>query len=302
MTATTEITFESTSRFAQLRMAASGATGEVRDMRLHYHEAGEGNKDSGGTIVLLHGGGPGASSWSNFSKNIAVLAEHFHVLAVDQPGYGLSDKLTEHEQYNRYSATALLSLFDHLGIESAHLVGNSLGGGTAVRFALDNGRRAGRLVLMGPGGLSVNLFAPDPTEGVKLLGRFAVDPTRENIEKFLRIMVFDQSLITEELIDQRFEIASQPESIAATKAMGKSFAGADFELGMMWREVYKLRQPVLLIWGREDRVNPLDGALVALKQIPRVQLHVFGQCGHWAQLEKFDEFNKLTTDFLRGGR
>jgi 4,5:9,10-diseco-3-hydroxy-5,9,17-trioxoandrosta-1(10),2-diene-4-oate hydrolase len=268
-------------------------------MRLHYHEAGVGNEQ---TIVLLHGGGPGASSWSNFSKNIPELAKQFHVLAVDQPGYGHSDKHTEHEQYNRYSATALLNLFDHLQIERAALVGNSLGGGTAVRFALDNPKRAGRLVLMGPGGLSVNLFAPDPTEGVKLLGKFAVDPTRENIEKFLRIMVFDQNLITPELVDERFAIASQPESLAATKAMGKSFAGPDFELGMMWREVYKLRQPVLLIWGREDRVNPLDGALVALKQIPRVQLHVFGQCGHWAQLEKFDEFNKLTTDFLGGGK
>jgi 4,5:9,10-diseco-3-hydroxy-5,9,17-trioxoandrosta-1(10),2-diene-4-oate hydrolase len=233
-----------------------------------------------------------------------VLAQQFHVLAVDQPGYGFSDKHTEHEQYNRYSATALLNLFDHLGIERAALVGNSLGGGTAVRFALDNPKRAGRLVLMGPGGLSVNLFAPDPTEGVKLLGKFAVDPTRENMAKFLRIMVYDQKLITEELIDERFAIASRPESLAATKAMGKSFAGADFELGMMWRDVYKLRQPVLLIWGREDRVNPIDGALVALKQIARVQLHVFGQCGHWAQLEKFDEFNKLTTDFLtpRGGK
>ena len=115
-------------------------------------------------------------------------------------------------------------------------------------------------------------------------------------------MVFDQKLITPELIDERFAIASTPESLAATRAMGKSFAGPDFELGMMWREVYKLRQRVLLIWGREDRVNPLDGALVALKQIPRVQLHVFGQCGHWAQLEKFDEFNKLTIDFLAGGR
>ena len=140
-----------------------------------------------------------------------------------------------------------------------------------------------------------------PTEGVKLLGKFTAQPTRENIEKFLRIMVFDQNLVTSELVDERFAIASQPESLAAAKAMGKSFAGADFELGMMWREVYKLRQPVLLIWGREDRVNPLDGALVALKQIPRVQLHVFGQCGHWAQLEKFDEFNKLTIDFLGGG-
>jgi 4,5:9,10-diseco-3-hydroxy-5,9,17-trioxoandrosta-1(10),2-diene-4-oate hydrolase len=151
---------------------------------------------------------------------------------------------------------------------------------------------------MGPGGLSVNLFAPDPTEGVKLLGRFTAEPTRENMEKFLRIMVYDQKLVTQELIDERFAIASRSDSLAAARAMGNSFAGADFELGMMWRDVYRLRQPTLLIWGREDRVNPLDGAFVALKQIPRAQLHVFGQCGHWAQLEKFDEFNKLTIDFL----
>jgi 4,5:9,10-diseco-3-hydroxy-5,9,17-trioxoandrosta-1(10),2-diene-4-oate hydrolase len=289
MTFTQEITFESTSRYAQVRAGD-------RDLRLHYHEAGD---PTAQTIVLLHGGGPGASSWSNFGRNIAVLAERYHVFAVDQPGYGHSDKLTEHEQYNRYSAKALLGLFDHLGLQGRiPLLGNSLGGGTAVRFALDYPDRAGKLVLMGPGGLSVNLFAPDPTEGVKLLGKFTADPTRENMEKFLRIMVFDQKLITPELIDERFAIASRPESLAAARAMGKSFAGPDFELGMMWREVYKLRQPVLLIWGREDRVNPLDGALVAVKQIPRVQLHVFGQCGHWAQVEKFDEFNKLTVDFL----
>ena len=200
-----DLSFETTSRFAQVR----------DDMRLHYHEAGVENRETAGTVVLLHGGGPGASSWSNFSKNIAVLAEHFHVLAVDQPGYGQSDKHTEHEQYNRYSSLALLGLFDQLGIERAALVGNSLGGGTAVRFALDNPKRAGRLVLMGPGGLSVNLFAPDPTEGVKLLGKFTVEPTRENMEKFLRIMVFDQKLVTPELIDERFAIASQPESLAA---------------------------------------------------------------------------------------
>jgi 4,5:9,10-diseco-3-hydroxy-5,9,17-trioxoandrosta-1(10),2-diene-4-oate hydrolase len=113
-------------------------------------------------------------------------------------------------------------------------------------------------------------------------------------------MVYNQQLITPELVDERFALASTAESLTATIAMGKSFAGADFELGMMWREVYRLRQPVLLIWGREDRVNPIDGALVALKTIPRAQLHVFGQCGHWAQVEKFDEFNKLTIDFLGG--
>ncbi|WP_327111990.1 alpha/beta fold hydrolase [Nocardia sp. NBC_01730] len=286
MTSTVELTAESTSRYAQVRP----------DLRLHYHEAGEGN---GPTIVLLHGGGPGASSWSNFARNIAVLARNFHVLAVDQPGYGRSDKPTEHPQYFVHSASALKDLLDHLQITSrVHLLGNSLGGGAAVRFALDYPDRAGKLILMGPGGLSTNLFAPDPTEGVKLLSKFNYEPTRENLAAFLRIMVFDQSLITDELIDERFASASTPEALAATRAMGKSFAGADFEKGMLWRDAYKLRQPVLLIWGREDRVNPLDGALVATKVIPRAQLHVFGGCGHWAQLEKFHEFNRLAIDFL----
>lgn len=290
MTSTAELTAESTSRYAQVRP----------DLRLHYHEAGVGN---GPTIVLLHGGGPGASAWSNFARNIAVLAEHFHVIAVDQPGYGRSDKPTEHPQYFVHSAAALKDLLDHLEITArVHLLGNSLGGGTSVRFALDYPERAGKLVLMGPGGLSNNLFAPDPTEGVKLLGKFSYEPTRENLEAFLRIMVFDQSLITDALIDERFAAASTPESLAATRAMGKSFAGADFEKGMLWRDAYKLRQPVLLIWGREDRVNPLDGALIATKVIPRAQLHVFGGCGHWAQLEKFHEFNRLAIDFLAGSK
>ncbi|MCU1639809.1 MAG: hsaD [Nocardia sp.] len=288
MTTVEEITFESTSKFAQVRP----------DLKLHYHEAGVGN---GPTIVLLHGGGPGASSWSNFSKNIPVLAREFHVLAVDQPGFGLSDKPTEHPQYFVHSSSALKDLLDTLGItDRVHLLGNSLGGGAAARFALDYPDRAGKLVLMGPGGLSTNLFAPDPTEGVKLLSKFNYEPTRANLEAFLRIMVFDQKLITPELIDERFEQASKPESLEATRAMGRSFAGPDFAKGMIWRDAFKLRQPVLMIWGREDRVNPIDGALVALKMVPRVQLHVFGGCGHWAQLEKFDEFNRLATDFLLG--
>ncbi|MFD3746668.1 4,5:9,10-diseco-3-hydroxy-5,9,17-trioxoandrosta-1(10),2-diene-4-oate hydrolase [Nocardia sp. NPDC058633] len=286
MTRTAELTYETTSRFAQV----------TPDLKLHYHEAGVGNAT---TIVLLHGGGPGASAWSNFARNIPVLAERYHVIAPDQPGYGKSDKPIDHPQYFVHSSNALLALLDHLEItDRVHLLGNSLGGGASVRFALDHPTRAGKLVLMGPGGLSTNLFAPDPTEGVKLLSRFTYEPTRDNLEKFLRIMVFDQSLVTDELIDERFALANTPESLAAMKAMGKSFAGADFEKGMLWRDAYKLRQPVLLIWGREDRVNPLDGALIATKVIPRVQLHVFGGCGHWAQLEKFDEFNRLTVDFL----
>jgi 4,5:9,10-diseco-3-hydroxy-5,9,17-trioxoandrosta-1(10),2-diene-4-oate hydrolase len=112
-------------------------------------------------------------------------------------------------------------------------------------------------------------------------------------------MVHDQSLITEELVEDRFAAASAPGSMVAMQAMGASFTHPDtYEQGMLWREAHRLPQRVLLIWGREDRVNPLDGAILAFKTIPRAQLHVFGHCGHWAQLEKFDEFNRLALHVL----
>ncbi|HKC26574.1 MAG TPA: alpha/beta fold hydrolase [Jatrophihabitans sp.] len=280
---------ETTSRFADL---PSG-------LRLHYHEAGDPTAD---TVLLLHGGGPGASAWSNFGRTLGVLAERFHVLAVDQVGFGRSSKPTEFtKQYFAASADALAELLDVLGVARAHCVGNSLGGGTSVRLALDHPDKAGRLVLMAPGGLGLNVFAPDPTEGIKKLYAFGAPPgpSEQKLAEFLRTLVFDQSMITEELVAERFQYAADPETLASMRAMGASFLkpGAA-ENAMLWRDAYRLRQRVLLIWGREDRVNPLDGALVALKLIPRAQLHVFGGCGHWAMLEKFDEFNTLVTQFL----
>jgi 4,5:9,10-diseco-3-hydroxy-5,9,17-trioxoandrosta-1(10),2-diene-4-oate hydrolase len=284
---------ETTSRFADL---PSG-------LRLHYHEAGD---PSAETVLLLHGGGPGASAWSNFGRTLGVLAQRFHVLAVDQVGFGQSSKPEKFDkQFFAASADSLAELLDRLGVERAHCVGNSLGGGTSVRLALDHPGRAGRLVLMAPGGLGLNVFASDPTEGIKKLYAFAAPPgpTKEKLADFLRTLVFDQSMITDELVAERFESAADPQTLASMAALGRSFMrpGAA-EQAMLWREAHKLRQRVLLVWGREDRVNPLDGALVALKLIPRAQLHVFGGCGHWAMLEKFDEFNRLTADFLGNDR
>jgi len=203
--------------------------------------------------------------------------------------------------YFTFAAEALAGLLDEVGIDRVHLIGNSLGGGTAVRFALRYPQRADRLVLMGPGGLSLNVFAPDPTEGVKRLVEFSAPPgpSKEKLAAFLRTLVFDQRLITDELVDERFAAATDPAALAAAASLGASFFDpATAEDGLLWRDAHRLRNRVLLIWGREDRVNPLDGALVALKLIRRAQLHVFGGCGHWAQLEKFDEFNQLVISFL----
>jgi 4,5:9,10-diseco-3-hydroxy-5,9,17-trioxoandrosta-1(10),2-diene-4-oate hydrolase len=287
---TAPVDFTSTSRFVI-----------TNEMRLHYHEAGASRAGDGAPVVMLHGGGPGASAWSNFGPNLPVFAGRFRTLMVDMPGFGRSDKPPVTGNYFTFAANALAGLLGELGIGRVDLVGNSLGGGTAVRFALGHPERAGRLVLMGPGGLNLNVLAPDPTEGVKALAAFPADPTEERLAAFLRTLVYDQRLITDELVKERFAAASDPEALAAMASLGASFFDpATAEQGMLWREAHRLRQDVLLIWGREDRVNPLDGALVALKLIRRAQLHVFSRCGHWAQLEKFDEFNRLVIGFLEG--
>src|SRR5260221_4922639 len=132
---------EATSRFAETAM-----------MRLHYHEAGPaaGNGTGAGAVgdhhpvVLLHGGGPGASAWSNFGPNPPVFAKRFRTLIPDQPGFGQSAAPPVEGNYFTFSARALASLLDALGIEPLDLVRNSLGGGTAPRFALDYPDRAGR--------------------------------------------------------------------------------------------------------------------------------------------------------------
>jgi 4,5:9,10-diseco-3-hydroxy-5,9,17-trioxoandrosta-1(10),2-diene-4-oate hydrolase len=267
---------------------------------LHFEEFG-----SGTPVVFLHGGGPGASGMSNFGRNAPVFATRFRVIVVDQPGFGKSPVSKADGHYFTIAADAVLGVLDELGIEKAHLVGNSLGGGTAIRFALRHPERAGRLVLMGPGGLNVNVFSPDPTEGVKRIYGFTAPPgpSRERLADFLRTLVFDQKLVNDDLINERFAAAATENALAAMAAMGATFTNpATAEEGMLWREAHRITHEVLMIWGREDRVNPLDGALLAMKLIKRMQLHVFGGCGHWAQIEKFDEFNRLAMDFLVGDR
>jgi 4,5:9,10-diseco-3-hydroxy-5,9,17-trioxoandrosta-1(10),2-diene-4-oate hydrolase len=284
---------------------------EIGGLPVRYYDSGP-SAGSGGsgtgpgdadTVVLLHGGGPGASSWSNFGRNMPVIAKRFRAVMMDLPGYGQSAARPITGHFFTVAADALAGLLDELSIGKVHLIGNSLGGGAALRFALQYPDRASRLVLMGPGGLTLNVLTPDPTEGVRRLMEFGgpPGPSRDKMAAFLRTMVYDQRLVTDELIDERFAIASRTEALAAMVAMGGSFFGEYAEDGMLWREAHRLKHEVLLIWGREDRVNPLDGALIALKQLRRAQLHVFGGCGHWAQLEKFDEFNELCIRFLTGG-
>ena len=285
---------------------ATQRSAKAGDITLNYYEAGPsagsgtaGAIGGGLPFVMLHGGGPGASAWSNFGAALPRFAQSFRTLLVDQPGFGGSDKPPVVGNYYRHSAEYVVKLLDELQIDRVHLLGNSLGGGTAMRLALSHPDRVGRLVLMGPGGLSLNLFHADPTEGVQRLMDFGANPSRETLRAFISTMVVNQALVTDELVEERFADATAPGAQEAMRSMGMSFWNPETaEDGMLWREAHRLRKHTLLTWGREDRVNPLDGAMVALKLIPKAQLHVFGNCGHWAQIEAADEFAEICTAFL----
>ena len=288
---------EATRRSAQVKTEATG------EITLNYYEAGP-DRDLGRLpLVMLHGGGPGASSWSNFGPALEGFASEYRTILVDQPGFGGSHMPPVVGNYYRFAADAVVALLDELGIEKVHLLGNSLGGGTAMRLALTYPDRVGRLVLMGPGGLSLNLFHADPTEGVQRLMDFGANPSRESLRAFISTMVVNQGLVTDELVEERFADATAPGAQDAMRSMGMSFWNPETaEDGMLWREAHRLRKHTLLTWGREDRVNPLDGAFAALKLIPKAQLHVFPNCGHWAQIEAADEFREVAVSFLNRHR
>jgi 4,5:9,10-diseco-3-hydroxy-5,9,17-trioxoandrosta-1(10),2-diene-4-oate hydrolase len=217
--------------------------------------------------------------------------------------FGLSDKPEIDEQFLTYSARAVRNLLDELGIERAHFVGNSLGGGASLKFALEYPERADRLVLMGPGGAFAPVLSPAPSEGLKLLFGFLQPPgpSREKLEAFVRIMVYDQSIVTPELIEERYKAATDPATLRGMQNFMKVAVGATPEQvreGELWRELSRIEHPTLMTWGRDDRVLPLDGAFFALHQMPNARLHVFPRCGHWAQLEHRQEFDRLVIDFL----
>ena len=164
---------------------------------------------------MLHGGGPGASGVSNYSRNIDALAQRFRVIVPDMPGYGRSAKDVDHSDPFGYLADTIRGLLDELGIDSAHLIGNSYGGAAALRLALDTPHRVGKLVLMGPGGIGTTRALP--TAGLKsLLSYYGGDgPSREKLAAFIRTyLVYDGAAVPDDLIDLRYQASIDPEVVA----------------------------------------------------------------------------------------
>lgn len=254
----------------------------------------------GPPVLLLHGGGPGASGLSNYAQNIANLAKNFRVLVPDLPGYGRSSKGLDKTDPFGDLAKNILGLMDALDIEQSHVVGNSLGGACAIRMALDSPDRVGRLVLMGPGGIDTTRSLP--TAGLKkLLDYYSGDgPTREKLADFLRnYLVFDSTTVSDAMVDERFQASIDPEVIAApplTRPKGLPvFRNIDFTRDP---RLAAMQHPTLVLWGGEDKVNRPSGGKSLQKILPNCDLYLFANTGHWVQSERAHDFNAVTMAFL----
>ncbi|OBK22807.1 alpha/beta fold hydrolase [Mycobacterium asiaticum] len=268
---------------------------------LRYYDAGD---PQAPTLLFLHGSGPGVTGWRNFRGVLPVFAEHFRCLILEFPGFGVTDDFGGHPMVTAQGVVA--PFLDALGVERAHIVGNSMGGGVGINFAIRHPDRIGRLVTIG--GIGTNTFSPGPSEGIRLLQEFTEDPTRQRLVDWLKSMVYDQSLVTEELIEERWQLATDPDTLAAARRMyGKAAYAAMMaamnasDRPMPWAVMHKVAAPTLLTWGRDDRVSPLDMAIVPMRTIPKAELHVFPNCGHWAMIEAKDAFESTVLAFLSRG-
>ncbi len=274
------LTEENTSRFVQ-----AGA------VRVHYNEAGEGMP-----VIFIHGGGPGASGWNNWFPNIGPVSKHFRTILIDKPGWGQSDPVVIEEPRFQYNARVLRDMMDELGIEKAHLVGNSMGGGSAAKFAIDYPDRIGKLVLMGTAGGGHSLFFPGPPEGIRAIWAVWGNPTVENFKKMVDVFCYDSSFATPELLQRRVDgILSKPEHLEARKKTNPLFLRPND----LSPELHKIAAETLVIWGRDDRFEALDTALKFIKYIPTADLIVYTKCGHWAQYEQATKFNRDLLAFLQ---
>jgi 4,5:9,10-diseco-3-hydroxy-5,9,17-trioxoandrosta-1(10),2-diene-4-oate hydrolase len=259
---------------------------------LTYREAG-----SGPTLVMLHGSGPGVSGMSNFAANLEPLSRTFRTIVVDMPGFGDSPEVSYAKPYPEHAADAVVSLLDDLGIEKSHLVGNSMGGFVALETAYAYPDRVDRMVMMGPGGIAAEIFSPPMSEGARRLFDFMASPSPAAMRAWVDTMVSDPTSVSEELIQERTDRALAPGAIERMRNVFGSLA-IPSEHGPMWTRTGRIPHRTLVTWGRDDRMLPLEGAFFATRRMPNADLHIFSNCGHWAQVERKAAFEALVAEFL----
>lgn len=274
---------------AGLEPEPKGTLIEAGALQVHYHDIGRGSP-----IVGLHGAGPGATAWSNFRFSIPALSDHHRLLLVDMPQFGGSSKVPLNGPRLTRIADVLLAFMDALGVPQADFVGNSMGGQAAMRLAIDHPARVRRLVLIGSTPVPFSSHVPQPLEGIALLrGYYAGEgPTPAKMRRIMEALVSDASLVSDAAVEERFQASVDPELLQMHAA------GNLFEQEHLLGVLDRVTAPTLLIWGQDDRFGALDVGLLMLRAFRDARMHIFGRTGHWAQVERRAEFERLVLSFL----
>ena len=264
-----------------------GATADANGIKTNYLEAGKGDP-----VVLIHGSGPGVTSYANWRLVLPALAENFRVLAPDMVGFGFSERPANIKYGVQTWADQVVGLMDTLELPKAHLVGNSFGGAIALRIATQHPDRVGKLVLMGSMGVPFPI-----TEGLERV--WGYQPSFENMRKVLDVFAYSRDLVNDELAEVRYRGSIQP-------GFQESFAAMFPAPRQRWVEamctpeddIRRLPHRTLIVHGREDQVIPVQTSLRLMELIDNADLSVFSHCGHWSMIERTADFNRNVSEFF----
>jgi len=243
-------------------------------------------------VLLIHGSGPGVSAWANWRLVMPELAKVRRVLAPDMVGFGFTDRPAGQAYSMDVWVQQALDLLDALGAPQVDLIGNSFGGALSLALAIRAPQRVRRLVLMGSVGVPFPI-----TPGLDAV--WGYEPSLAAMKGLLDLFAHSRALVTDELAELRYQASIRPgfqESFAAMfPAPRQRWVDA---MASAEADIRALPHETLVIHGREDRVIPLQNSLTLADWIPNCQLHVFGHCGHWTQIEHAGRFARLVGDFL----
>lgn len=268
---------------------AIGASIDAGGIRTNYLKSGD---DAGTPVVLLHGSGPGVSAYANWRLTMPTLAATHPVFAPDLVGFGYTQRPENHRYTMDNWVRHIEDFLSALGLESYSLVGNSFGGALALRLATKHPGQVQRLVLMGSVGVSFRL-----TEALDAV--WGYEPSVPTMRRVMDYFAYNRDLITDDLAATRYEASVQPgfhESYAAMfPAPRQRWIDA---MNTDEAAIRAVQCPTLIVHGREDQVIPPDTSRKLFELIPDAQLHMFGRCGHWTQIEHAEAFNNLASSFL----
>ncbi|MGH8344985.1 MAG: alpha/beta fold hydrolase [Pseudomonas sp.] len=260
-------------------------------LKLHFHEYGKPDKKKP-SLLFLHGSGPGASGYSNFRQNYPFLHDAgYHVLVVDYIGFGYSDKPRDFEYSGSNQVSILHELLVQRGVEQVVPIGNSLGGYYGLQFALTYPAMVPKLICMAPGGVEdVAAWVPESPGLIAMSQAVAKGEfNSQSFRELLKLLVYDEAIITEEVIAERLPIAQAQPREVYTRAVHDP----------IWKSLGELKMPVLAFWGYHDQFIPVRHALVMQEKIADCRVVVSNRAGHWFMIEEPQLFNRMCLDFLR---